>query len=48
MIVDDDPYNLIALKIILSKMDSLIMEEITDNREYKSNLMKLIDTKSSG
>ena len=48
MIVDDDPYNLMALKILLSKVDKMFMEEIGENIEYKSNLMKIIDAKSGG
>lgn len=48
MIVDDDPYNLIALKIILTKVDSLCMDEVTQNKDMKSDLMKIVDTKSGG
>lgn len=32
MIVDDDPYNLIALKIILTKIDSMFMDEVAGNK----------------
>ena len=48
MIVDDDPYNLIALKIILTKVDQLLLDEITDDREHKSNLLKIVDSRSGG
>ena len=43
MIVDDDPYNLMALKILLTKVDSMFMREISENTEIKSNLIKIID-----
>ena len=48
MIVDDDPYNLMALKILLTKVDSMFMKEISENTEIKSNLIKIIDAKSGG
>ena len=48
MIVDDDPYNLMALKILLTKVDSMFIREISENTEIKSNLIKIIDAKSGG
>ena len=48
MIVDDDPYNLMALKILLTKVDSMFMQELSDNTDFKSNLMKIVDAKSGG